>query len=84
MNFQKFGAFPDTGYSQSKKTQQNLPFLELIKLLPSLLKNKTNEPTSSKSEENSEKTTQKSANAKAYAEYVAKHNAHLSSIHERK
>ena len=84
MNFQKFGAFPDTGYSQSEKTQQNLPLPELLKLLPSLLKGRTNEPTVSNAEENSVKNTQKSANAKAYAEYVAKHNAHLSSIHERK
>ena len=75
MNFDKFGAFPKTEPISNQKKAENLNFFELLKLLPNLF---SNPKSMDDKQNNSPKPTHTNeANAQAYAEYLARHDAHV-------
>ena len=75
MNFDKFSAFPKTEPISTPKKAENLNFFELLKLLPNLFSNEKRIDDRQNKQPNTPHSNE--ANAQAYAEYLARHDAHV-------
>lgn len=77
MKFDKFGAFPKTVSKKDARTDNNNLLKDLMKLLPLLNKKEETAQRVEQVQKESNQNSSQNANAKAYADYLARHDAHV-------